>query len=474
MGIDGSGNINVTGYTNSSDGIATSGAYQSINRRNTGNLDVQATTYLAHFSSLGILSWATYYGGINVDNANGVSTDGSGNIYITGEIDSFANISSSGAYQTSYGGGIGDAFLAKFSNSGSFIWATYYGGSSEDDAEAVSTDGSGNVYITGITKSGNGIATNGAYQSVFGGGSGYDAFLAKFNSSGNLLWGTYYGGSGDDQGGGISIDGSGNVYMIGYTSSSTGIATTGSYQSSYAGGGSDVFLAKFNSSGNLIWGTYFGGPGQDFGYGVSSDNFGNVYFAGSTTSNTNISTIGAYQTSNGGGYDAFLAKFSSSGAEDWATYYGGTGDDGALGLCTDVNGNIFMTGSTASSNAISTSGAYQTAYAGGEDAFFAKFHEHNSGINSPVNSDLYGLSVYPNPFTDKTLVGFSLPASGHVKITLMDVNGKILSVPADRTFGSGKNEIEINATKVGLVSGTYFVNMEINGEVINKKIVVVK
>jgi len=470
LSTDGSNNAYITGTTTSIYGIATSGANQTS--YGGGAFD----SYLAKFNLAGVLVWGTYYGGTGDDDAYGIRADGSGNIYISGQSTSSNGIATSGAYQTSNGGGY-DCFLAKFSSAGKISWATYYGGSENDFALAVTTYGSGMVYITGETGSINGIATLGSYQTTFGGG-GSDVFLAKFNSAGAISWATYYGGSSNyiKQANGVSTDALGNIYIVGSTDDTSGIATYGSYQTSY-GGGSDVFLAKFSSSGSLSWGTYYGGSSFDYGSGISADASDNIYITGSTQSLTGIATSGTYQTSYGGygGYgDAFLAKFNSEGVISWATYYGGSGGDVSRGVITDAFGDIYITGWTNSSSNIATSGGYQTFFSGGADAFLAKFHDHTSSINSQLNNNLDQLSIYPNPFTDKTLINFTLSQTSHVKIIVMDIKGNVLFTQTDKTLNSGPNEIEINASEAGLSPGTYFVNIMINDQMISKKIIEVK
>src|SRR6185437_8790526 len=238
----------------------------------------------------------------------------------------------------------------------SLSWATYFGGSSAYYSNAVATDTFGNVFITGYTTSTSGIATSGAYLTS---NSATDAFLAKFNAGGAEQWATYYGG-GNEDGNAVAADISGNVYITGNTSSTSGIATSGAYQTSY-GGSIDAFLAKFNSSGALQWSTYYGGSSGDAGYGVGTDGSGNVYITGKTGSTSGITTSGAYQTSFGGSGDAFLAKFNSSGARQWATYYGGSGADAAYGISVSGSVNIYIAGSTASKSGIATSGAFLTS-----------------------------------------------------------------------------------------------------------------
>ena len=315
-----------------------------------------------------IVDWATYYGGYNYDMGSSLVTDGAGNIYMTGDAGSSTGIASSGSYQSTRTGNE-NAFLAKFSRSGSRLWATYYGGGNEY-SYGVNVDGSGNVYITGITFSKTGIATSGAYQTSYAGGaSSYnsgDAFLAKFSSSGSRQWSTYFGGSNYDEGTGVCTDLNGNVYISGITGSTDQIATNGAYETAFgygvSTGGSDGFIAKFNSNGAIKWATYFGGPGDNQINRIATDASGAVYITGLTNSTAGIATNSAFLTAIQGGYDMFLAKFDSTGGIGWATYYGGSGYDYSEGLVVDKSSNIYIGGYTQSFSGIATKGAFLTKH----------------------------------------------------------------------------------------------------------------
>lgn len=324
-------------------------------------------------------AWATFYGGSAADYSTAIVIDNAGNVCMSGYTSSSTSISTSGAYQTSVAGS-SDVMVVKFSAAGVVQWATYYGGTSTEYTCSMATDTSNNIYIIGQTSSSSGISTSGVHQSTYGGGSN-DAFLAKFNSSGVLQWGTYYGGAGSDLansgpngGNSIFVAESGDIYFAGCTSSSSGIHTSGVHQTSYAGGGFDVFLVKLNSSGARQWATYYGGPSDDRPSGVSVNSSGEVFVAGYTVSTSGIATSGAYQTALGGNYEGYAAKFSSSGSLLWGTYYGGSEYDYVYATTTDNSGNLYLVGSTNSTAGISTSGAYQTSLAGGYDAFVVKIN----------------------------------------------------------------------------------------------------
>lgn len=244
---DAQGNVYLTGHTRSTSGIASSGASQLVFG---GNRDV----FIAKFNGSGVRQWSTYIGGSGDDYVyegdSKPATDAAGNVYVCGSAAaaSTSGIATPGAHQTT-GGGVTDAFLVKFNASGVRQWGTYYGGSSLDMGFCTATDASGNVYISGQTASSAGISTVGVHQPNIATGYG-DAFLATFDPNGVRQWGTYYGGpgigNGEDRAYHVTVhQSSGSIYMSGHTNSTTGIATAGSHQPTFAGAYYDAFLVKF-------------------------------------------------------------------------------------------------------------------------------------------------------------------------------------------------------------------------------------
>ncbi|MBI4929152.1 MAG: T9SS type A sorting domain-containing protein [Bacteroidetes bacterium] len=349
--------------------------------------------------------WGTYYGGTRTDNGYSIAYDASGNIYLAGYTsDSTSAIFTSGGFQNAYGGGANDAMLIKFDSSGNRLWATYYGGTGDDQGYAVTTDASDNVYITGYTSGANGIATAGGFQNTSGGGN--DAFVAKFDASGNLLWGTYYGGNRSSYGQALAVDNADNLYLGGYTNDTlTGSISSGGFQNLNGGGTYDAFLVKFDASGSRLWGTYYGGSGTEApnppvvgaNIGLAIDAADAVYMTGNTTSNNAISSSnGVYQPVYGGGTDAYLVKFDASGTRIWGTYFGGgSGDQGhSVAVYQNI---LFLSGRTASNSGIATAGAYQTTYGGGTyDSFLARFDTSGAitwGTYYGGGTQEWGLSV---------------------------------------------------------------------------------
>jgi uncharacterized delta-60 repeat protein len=293
VAVDGSGNIYITGYKGSSEM-----AFEDV--------------FLAKFSSAGDLEWNETWGGSYKDVGSGIAVDGSGNIYITGTTES-------------YDPGVGQAFLARYNSSGDQKWISYWGGSKVDSGNGVAVDGSGNIYITGTTYS-------------YGAGMD-DAFLARYNSSGALKWDETWGGSEEDEGNGVAVDGSGNIYITGTTYS-------------YDLGGGQAFLARYNSSGVLEWNETWGEWYNDYGNGVAMDGSDIIYITGTTEN------YGAVYE------DVFLARYNSSGALEWSETWGGDNHDYGYDVALDGSGNIYITGTTGTTYSYGLGGAFLAKYDG--------------------------------------------------------------------------------------------------------------
>ncbi len=324
--------------------------------------------------SLVIDPWATYCGGSSNEYGASVTTDTSGNVLITGGTQSLGFPVTPGACQIAMNG-VYDAFVVKFNSSGARHWATFYGGSTTDWGASIATDNINNVVITGETRSGDFPVSTGAFQTNHIGASG-DAFVVKFNVSGTMLWATFSGGSSADFGLGIAADNSGNVLVTGRTESSNFPVSTGAFQAIYGGGISDVFVAKFNSTGVLSWATYCGGNSTwDEGYGITADAVNNIYVTGHAGILFPV-TAGAFQMAHAGGvYDAFILKLDPGGNPIWSTYCGGSNEDHSKSILLDNMGNIVISGDTKSLDFPVTAGAFQTVLfsVGTSEAFVAKF-----------------------------------------------------------------------------------------------------
>jgi hypothetical protein len=288
-------------------------------------------TFVSKINAAGdTLLFSTYFGGNGRDFAAGMAIDADGDIYLTGSTDS-TNFPTVSPLQPAFGGSsgcTGDAFLAKMKGDGSaLIYSTYLGGSADDEAMGVSVDAAESAYVSGRTESVNFPLAN-AYQANNHGGM--EIFISKVNAAGSaFVYSTYLGGSGNESGARIAATSDGYACVAGHTSS-TDFPLVNAYQPTYGGQGAngigDVFVTKLDPSGQSpAFSTYLGGNGDDMWPSVAAGMDGAVYVTGDTSS-TNFPTVNAYQAARAGSWDAFVAAFSSDGTSlIYSTYLGGSG-----------------------------------------------------------------------------------------------------------------------------------------------------
>lgn len=316
---------------------------------------------------------ATFLGGNVTDKVLALASDASGNTYVAGLTQSsdFPVVNATQAQKA----GAADAFVAKINAAGTaLVWSTYLGGSGNDVALGLARDAAGNVYVTGYTASPDFPVSPNAPQPAFGGGA-YDAFVATLDANGALVRSTYLGGANVDVANAIAIDAAGGAIVAGFTCSPD-FPIVAASQSQLVGpplgcfAAQDAFVARL-ASGALAWtyATYFGGDGKDAANAIAVDAQGRVVVAGVTESSDLPASASALMGAEGG-TDAFVARFVA-GTPDYATYYGGSGNDEALGIAADAAGAVYMTGTTGSPD-FPTVAAMQPDLHGFEDAFVAK------------------------------------------------------------------------------------------------------
>jgi hypothetical protein len=387
-----------------------------------------------------VLSYATYIGGNGDDLGRSISVDGAGNAYVAGYTASTTNFPRVNARQSSNAGGADDAFVTAVAADGkSFLYSTYVGGTGEDKAYGIAVDAAGNAYVAGFTDSTDFPAAPSGTQATHG---SRDIFALKLDPTGaNLLYSTLLGGTGDDEGTGIAIDASGdafissttnsppstsydarmdalypngspashlvfgsggddgangiavdsqgNVWETGYTGAAGFPTVNGPVQNSYQGGTYDEFVTEIHGAltqptptPTIIYSTYLGSPGLDVGSGIAVDNHDNVYVTGYTDSPTAFPHVNAFQSSNNGVLNAFIAKFTGGAtpALAWSTYYGGSGIDHSRAIAVDAAGDAIVAGYTTSTD-LPVSNAVQGTYGGGTaDAFVLKVNASGTGL----------------------------------------------------------------------------------------------
>jgi hypothetical protein len=330
-----------------------------------------------------VLVYSTYLGGTGGDSGRAIAVDSFGNAYVTG-ITRSIDFPTASPQQPATGGGLDDAFVAKISANGATkLYATYLGGASDDRGLGIAVDTSGNVYVTGQTSSIN-FPLMHPMQGVL---SFIDAFVTKLNVNGALLYSTYLGGSGLEQGTAIAVDNIGNAYVTGSTNSAIDFPhTPGAFQTSNHSAGTlgsdNAFVTKLNTTligaASLVYSTYLGGTAADQALAIAVDTSGNAYVTGSATSSNFPVSPGSFlpvKPSPAGTDSAFVTKLNATGTGlVFSTYLGGSGSDVGHGIAVDTTGNTYVTGAAGSLN-FPTANPIQAATGGGvSDAFVTKLN----------------------------------------------------------------------------------------------------
>jgi hypothetical protein len=333
VAVDASGNVYVTDETDCDlDGNTITGSY---------GYDM----FLVKYNSSGTKQWTRMLGSLpvnggNGDNGSGVAVDVNGNIYVSG-------ITQGNLDGNTNAGGDFDIFLVKYDASGTKQWTRQLGTSASDESAGVAVDTSGSAYVTGNT--------NGDLDGNSNAG-GYDMFLVKYDASGSKQWTRQLGTSEADWAYDVSVDASGNVYVTGFTN--------GDFDGNTSEGNPDMFLVKYNSSGEKQWsrqlGTSLGPSYWTSSWGVDVDNSGNVYVTGTTGGNLDGNTSSGYG-------DIFLVKYNTIGTKQWTRQLGTSSGDYSFGVAADTSGNAFITSYTEGDLDGNTN-------AGGRDIFLVKYN----------------------------------------------------------------------------------------------------
>lgn len=455
--IDSQDNIYIAGATKSINNISTSGSHQPY--KYDANSD-EYDAFLAKFSSRGVLQWGTYYGGNQRDGVISVSCDLIDNIYILGSTESPSNIATLGSFQPNMIG-FYNGMIVKFDSNGNRIFGTYYG--TVSIVTDMIFDKANNFYVSGKTSDNTGyFATPNCYQSqnlVI-----ESAFISKFNAAGDRLYSTYFGTHYFTNGLSVRTDSLRNLYLSGLVLNGAlaSMATAGAYQPEYGGGGSDLFLAKFQEDGNLVYSTYYGGGNEDGDINnlrstrLTIDSQDNVYLNGITYSSNGIASPNTFKESISGNqtYDCFIAKFNSSGNRLWGTYYGG--DEDELNTSSFIfDSDIYLCGTTKSQNNISTLGSFQPNKIGSytaSNAFIAKF----SYIPlATTNNIIQQLALYPNPNTGNFIIKGNFSDLQNLQIAVYDQQDRAIYTKIVTTL---ENSISVNLENK-VQTGIYFVKV---------------
>ncbi len=288
------------------------------------------------------LVWNTFLGGSGYDSGEGIAVDGSGNSYVVGN-----SSAAWGSPVRSYSG-LSDVFVAKLDSNGALVWSTFLGSSNNDYGEAIVEVG-GEVYVIGDSHAAWGSPVR-AYT------GGVDTFVAKVSSTGALVWNTFLGAGGNDYSDSISKDTYGNLYVTGSSNATWGIP-----QRAYSSG-NDAYAAKLSSTLVLIWNTFLGGTGSDYGEDITALSTDAIYVTGYSAA-TWGSPVRAYTAAE----DAFVVLLDATGALTWNTFLGDSGNDHGHGIEARSVSEIFVAGDSSA-----TWGSPLWAYTASTDAYVAR------------------------------------------------------------------------------------------------------
>ena len=376
IAVDAAGNAYVTGSTGSTTfpGV-TGGSIQPA-------FDGIVNAFVTKINAAGTaIVYSTFLGGGGGDFARGIAVDAAGNVSVTGYTYSttFPGVNSSSIQPANARSATGGAsgFVTKIDAAGTaIVYSTFLGGGAGEACNGIAVDGAGNAYVTGSTTSTTFPGVDGSSIQPANGGF-EDAFVTKINAAGTaIVYSTFLGGSGGDVGFGIAVDGAGNAYVTGTAGSASFPGVSGSSIQPTYGGGADAFVTKINAAGTaIVYSTFLGGSGEDFGSGIAVDSAGSAYVTGWTSSATFPGvTGGSIQPANGGFVNVFVTKINAAGtATVYSTFLGGSVEDFGRGIAVDRAGDALVAGSTSSATFPGVRGSsIQPTIGGGFDAFLAK------------------------------------------------------------------------------------------------------
>ena len=427
VAVDESGNIYVTGISNAAWGTPVR------------NYSGAADAFVAKLDGSGNLMWNTFLGGsASNDYGEEIVVDRSGNIYVTGLTDVSFGSGTWGSPIRPFMGQ-GDAFVAKLDSSGNLIWNTFLGSSVFDWGKGLVITQDGSIYVTGFSNATWGNPIVRPFTAI------EDAFLAKLDSDGNLMWTSFLGGDGFDEGSGITTAGNGNLYVAGFSTATVGSATWGNPVRDYTGGG-DAFVASIDTSGNLSWNTFLGGNGYEYGTEAAVDQTGKIYITGLSNAFWG-NPVRDYTAA----IDAFAAALDSSGNLLWNTFLGGNGEDEGYGIDVDGKGNVYISGYSTT-----TWGAPVRPYTAFDDGFEASLDPSgnlvsNSFLGGNGYDYGYGLDVDEggNTYvTGSSTATWGTPVSDYTPptdafVTLLDFPPLVVSTSLKTSMNPGPSNFTV-------------------------------
>jgi len=474
IAVDNSGNVFITGgFRNTVDFDPGTGVYNLV----ADNTIQSYAAFILKLNSSGDFQWARKAS--TVSYGTGVDTDNSGNVYVTGYIQNWVDFGTTSI--------AGEIFFWKLDANGTQQWAKALddtnGSSLQAGIHGLKVDGTGNIYLTGrFDETQDFQPGTGTVNLVAVGGS--DAFLLKLNTSGTLQWVKQFGSTGSETGYALHLDASNQIYITGTFQGITDLdpsSGTGTY-SFASNGGTDVFVIKLNSLGNVIWGRGFGGTGSEWAWGnIATDMNGNILFSGTfqNTVDFDPDLVTNYSISSNGGNDVFLEKLNSNGEFQWANTFGSTSDESGWGLCySSFDNSFYVGGGLYNTMDLVFSGNTTTlTSSGGMDIYVLKLNEcfNSSNTISPIACTSYTSPSGNYTWTVSNTYLDTIPNSGGcdsiitVNLTIGDFTAPIADVPSLSNVSAECSVLSLTAPTAtdncaGIVTGTHNATLPINNQ----------
>ncbi len=434
----------------------------------------ESGTFIAKYNSGGKLLWANKISS-SVARGTDLATNSNGEII---GIDVFYDTAKFNEQTIFTSKGGEDAYFFKYNSDGVFQWARQISSEQTLAGNAIDIDSNNNILIAGNFL---GIAHFDSSTTLSGsnGTSYFDAFIAKYNSNGDLQWAKR--GGGKCNGNGISTDGNNDILLTGSFADTINIDSTTSLISS---GYSDIFVLKYSPSGSLKWAKYAGADGSiASGQNITADANENIFITGNFYPSANFDGFTTL-TSNSGIENAFFVKYNQEGDLEWANKVGTSGSFGSgvslgYGIDTDESDNVLVAGSFHGEAEFDESTSF-ISLGGKADAFVAKYSSSDGSLVTNLNdnnlytnpTNFYLEQNYPNPFNPTTTIRYNLPQSGFVKLKVFDLQGREVKTLVQENKSAGENSVLFEASN--LASGLYVYRIEAGRYNATRKFLLIK
>jgi len=437
-----------------------------------------------------IFEWAKGFGSSVQDDVQSVATDAAGNIYTAGNFRYTCDFDpDTGTYEFTTPAGDADIFVQKLDADGKFLWAAQMGGTGWEGARGVAVENGVGIYVVGNFNGTVDFNPDSATTYNLTANGGDDIFIVKLSLNGGFLWAKNIGGSTTDEAYGVAVDANGNAFVTGRFQGTADFNPGSGTENLIASGSTDdIFVCKFDASGNFVWAKSMGGTGNDVGLSIVLDAGGNVYTTGYFYSTVDFNPGGGALTltAPGGGSDIFICKLNSSGDFVWAKNFGDTGWDVGYDIAVDANGTVFATGRFEGTADFNTgSGTNNLTAVGVSDGYLMRLDQNGDhvwahGFGSTFSE--WGQSIDIDAWNNVYFTGFYLstvdfnPGSGTTNLTSnggedifvskFDANGNFIwakSMGCDNAnFGDRGQALDVDANNNIITAGWFYGETDFN------------